>query len=180
MSGAVAVRDPGPMARFRDLIADETAPGIIFQRVCEGKTLRELARDYSVPKGEFTRWFTTQHSELYDAALKVRADDLAHEALAISDEQAQVTTERGTTFDPDVSRDKLRVETRLKLVQQWDRARYGAKDTGPSGGVTVIVDRSCGGTVEVTAPGGSVARIGISGPEASAIPAAGSLEKLEI
>lgn len=184
---AVAVRDPGPMARLRDVQADEGAPGVIFQRLTEGDTLATLAKAWALPKGAFTRWFMEKHGDLFDAAARVRADELVNEALAVADEQAEVVKKDGTTFDPDVGRDKLRVDTRLKLAEKMDRVRYGSKDVGPAGGMTVIVDRSCGGSVAITSGAGSVLVTGgvsaereIFSPEASAIPAEKSLEKLEI
>lgn len=180
MSEVLTARDPGPMARLADVQADGGAAQEVFHRLTEGLTLREIAKSWGVPRGAFTRWFMERHADLFDAAAKVRADELAQEALAISDEQEEVVKKDGTTFDPDVPRDKLRVDTRLRLAEKWDRARYGSKDSGPVGGITVIVDRSCGGTVEISA-GGATARIPLAGStEASAIPAEKSLEKLEI
>lgn len=168
MSDLVIAPDPGPLARLEAVKADGAVPHVVFQRLCDGETLKDIAKAWELPRGRFVEWFTTQHSELYEAALKVRADEIAHEALAISDEQAEVEKKDGTTYDPDVARDKLRIETRLKLAEKWDRARYGSKDNGPAGGgITVVVDRSCGGTVEITA-GGVSARVLPPGTEASA------------
>lgn len=155
--------DPGKVARLEAVKADPAAPQVIFHRVADGETLKEIAQEWQIPRGAFVLWFTTKFPELYDAALKARADDLAHEALAIADEQSEVVKENGQTYDPDVPRDKLRVDTRLKLASQWDRARYGAKDTGPAGGgITVVVDRSCGGKVEITAGGSTLTVGGVS------------------
>jgi hypothetical protein len=150
--------DPGPMARFAALKAGAEWPKVIFQRVADGETLKDLSREWELPRGEFVSWYTTEHSELYDAALKVRADELAHESLTIADEQAEVVKKDGTKFDPDVARDKLRVDTRIRILEKWDRARYGNKEDKSGSGITVIVDRSCGGTVEISA-GGATARI---------------------
>lgn len=179
-------RDPGPMARFEALKADAGAPTEIFLRLTEGETLRELASAWALPRGVFTRWFSTVHAELYDAALKVRADELAQEAVSIADKtqpgiRTKTSAEGVETVEEDMlGHRKLQVDTRLKLIEKWDRARYGSKDAGPVGGITVIVDRSCGGTVEIEA-GGAVARIPLSGgAEASVLPAKNSLEKLEI
>jgi hypothetical protein len=127
--------DPGPLARLEAVKADEMAPNVIFQRLCDGETLKEIARSWELPKGRFAEWFTVKHADLYDAALKVRADELAHETLAIADGAVAETTAPA----------KLQVDTRLRLAAQWDRSRYGSKDNGPSGGgVTVIVNRSIG------------------------------------
>lgn len=158
------------MARFADVRADAGAPQEVFRRLTEGETLREIAQAWAVPRGAFTRWYMETHSDLFDAAAKVRADELVNEALA----DAEAATAE------DVAPRKLNVDTKLRVAEKWDRARYGAKDSGPVGGITVIVDRSCGGTVEISA-GGATARIPLGGStEASAIPAAVVLEKMEI
>jgi len=110
------------MARFEADKADASTPGKVFElltdpegRTPDGKpwTLRRIAKAWGVPRGRFVEWFTTAHAELYDAALKVRADELAHQALEIAD------------GDGDVARDSLGVNTRLKLASKWDRKRYG-------------------------------------------------------
>ena len=139
-------RDPGPMARLGAVVGRPETASVVFQRLTDAdapETLREIAKAWGVPAGRFVEWFTTEHGELYDTALKVRADQLANDALLISDEQEAVEKKDGSTFDPDVGRDKLRVDTRLKLASKWDRARYGE---------TVKIDR----TISVTADAGLV------------------------
>mgnify|MGYP001578805686 FL=1 len=134
------------MARFEDVKVDVQAPGEIFQRLCEGDTLAKIAKEWRLPKGHFTRWFVETHVALFDAAAKVRADELVNEALAVADEQAEVVKKDGTTYDPDVPRDKLRVETRMRLAEKWDRARYGAQvKVEHSGGL--VVDAGLLGTI---------------------------------
>jgi hypothetical protein len=126
----VSVRDPGPMARLEDVKADAGSATEVFRLLTDpdGRmTLSGIAKLWRVPRGRFVEWFTTTHATLYDAALKVRADELAHEALEIADEQAEVVKENGETFDPNVQRDKLRADTRLKLAAKWDRSRYGER-----------------------------------------------------
>jgi hypothetical protein len=124
-----AVPDPGPMARLEQVQADQQAPSVIFARLTaeEPETLRQIAKAWGLPRGRFIEWFTTTHAELYDTALKVKADEIAHEALQIADEQKEVIKKDGSAFDPDVGRDKLRVDTRLKLASKFDRSRYGDK-----------------------------------------------------
>lgn len=175
MSAVQLAVDPGPLARLDGVKADASAPGQIFQRLCERETLAKIAREWGLPKGRFVEWFTTEHQALYDAALKVVAADLAHEALEVADEQAEVVKENGQTYDPDVPRDKLRVETRLRLAANFDRARYGAsKDGAAGGGITVVVDRTCGGAVRVGVQdaGGNKAAVEVRSTEALAAPAA--------
>lgn len=112
---AVVVRDPGPMARLDEVKADAGAPSVVFQRIADGERLEKIAKEWRVPKGRFVEWFSTEHADLYDAALKVRAADLALDAM---DEALAATPE-------DVSVRKLRADVALKLASKWDRARYG-------------------------------------------------------
>lgn len=148
MSALVVGVDHGKMARLESVKADETAPSVVFQRLCEGETLRDIAVAWELPKGRFVEWFTTKHADLYDAALKVRADELAHEVVGIADSATPETT----------APKKLQVETRLKIAEKWDRNRYGSKDSGPAGGgVTVIVNRGAGSDpVPVTVDGNTL------------------------
>lgn len=83
--------------------------------MCDGETLKEIARSWGVPVGKFTEWYTTEHGERYDAALKVLADQKAFEALSIAD---------GADAEA-VGPAKLQVDTRKWAASRWDRARYG-------------------------------------------------------
>lgn len=125
------------MARLEAVVAQETTPSVVFQRIADGETLRDVAKAWQVPVGRFTEWFSTQHSDLYDAALRVRADQLAHEALDRADGADAET----------VGPAKLQVDTRLKLAGKWDRARYGEM---------VKIDR----TITVTADAGLIGLAG--------------------
>ncbi|MDZ4248680.1 MAG: hypothetical protein U0990_01130, partial [Candidatus Nanopelagicales bacterium] len=121
-----------PMARLEVVKADAGAPSVIFQRLADGESLKEIAKQWAVPKGRFVEWFTTTHTDLYDAALKVRAADLALEAIDIAD-----TPEKGvkTKTRPDGSLEvsegdmiehrRLQIETRKWLAEKFDRQRYG-------------------------------------------------------
>lgn len=152
MSLPVIGQDPGGIARLEYIVAQPATPHEVFNRLTAEKpeTLREIAKAWQIPVGRFVEWFATEHGNLFESALRVRADELANEALSIADEQSEVTKKDGTAFDPDVPRDRLRVDTRLKIASLWDRNRYGTgKDAG--GGLSVKIDRSCGGTVAIQA-----------------------------
>ena len=121
-----SVRDDGPMQRLEAVKSDEQMPEVIFQKVCEGMGLGEIAKEFEIPKGKFVQWYTMTHGDLYDAGLKVHAADLALETLAISDGGV------------DVSRDRLRVDARKWVASKFDRARYGEAvkvDTNVSVGI---------------------------------------------
>ena len=137
MESSEVVGDPGPMARLGAVVALPETPSVVFQRVCDGETLKEIAKAWGLPVGRFTEWVLMKHEGMYDAALKVRADQLAHEAL-----------ERADGADAEsVGPAKLQVDTRLKLAGKWDRGRYGE---------VVKVDR----TITVTADAGLIGLAG--------------------
>ncbi len=99
--------------------ADADAPSVVFQRLTgEGdsaETLADIAKAWRLPKGRFVEWFTTQHADLYDAALKVRAADLAFGAMQ---EALDATPET-------VAVAKLRADVAMKLASKLDRVRFG-------------------------------------------------------
>ena len=76
----------------------------------------------------------------YYRAKEGMAEEYVGEAVAISDEQNEVIKENGQPFDPDVPRDKLRIDTRLKVAGMYNRQRYSDKAQGGGGGnVTVQI-----------------------------------------
>lgn len=141
MSAVLTRPDPGPMQRFREVIAEDATIGVIVQRLTDGETLRDIAKAWQVPYGKLAEWMVEdrERSEKYNAALKIWADSLAQECVRIADEQAEVVKRDGSSFDPDVPRDKLRIDTRLKLAGKWNRERYGDQtDLKVSGHVSLI------------------------------------------
>jgi hypothetical protein len=101
----------------------------------------------------------------YNAALAAVGDDIAHERLEIAD------SVKGAKEPVEVMAAKLACDVRDSLASKWEPERYGDRDSGNGGGITVIVDRSCGGTVEIST-GGATARIPLGNiPEALPAPA---------
>lgn len=145
--------DPGPLARLEAVVARPETASVVFQRLTDAEapeTLREIAKAWGLPAGRFVEWYTTEHAAQYDAALKVLADQHAHEIVAIADEQKQATDSRGNTFDPDVARDKLRMDARRWVAGRWDRSRYGDQVQHQISGRAVLkVDFSRPGEREV-------------------------------
>lgn len=128
------------MARLETVKADVSAPSVIFQRLTDSdrpETLGQIAKAWQVPKGRFVEWFTTQHEALYDAALKVRAADLAFDAMQAA---LDATPE-------DVSVKKLQADVALKLAAKFDRVRFGE---------TVRVEKE----VFVSADAGLIGKVG--------------------
>jgi hypothetical protein len=105
----------------------------------------------------------------YEAILAAKAEELVHEALDDVAEAVDV---------PSAAVARVKSDVKLKVASKWDRYRYGdAKDAGGSGGITVVVDRSCGGQVSIESGehrvvvGGVSQEKIVSGAEASTLPA---------
>lgn len=125
---------------FTQEIADE-----ICERLSEGEPLRQICRDERMPA-----WRTVYAWKTGDADFNARIagareagyDAIAHECLEIADETGfdTLSTEHGDRANSEwISRSKLRVETRLKLLAKWDPKRYGDKvQTELSGSVQTV------------------------------------------
>lgn len=90
----------------------------VLEAVGEGTPLRQLCREHNFSKSAWYRLMAAD-AELQGRFMRARdegADAIAEEALEIAD-----------SADParDVQRDKLRVETRLKLLAKWHPKKYG-------------------------------------------------------
>lgn len=137
--------NPGPLARFEEVIKQPNTMSIVVQRLTDGERLREIAKAWEIPYGRLAAWIAedAERKSQYEAALSIWADSLAQEAVAIADEQAEVVKENGETFDPNVQRDKLRIDTRLKLASRWNRERYGERvqhqHTGLQPSLTIVL-----------------------------------------
>lgn len=98
-----------------------------LQRLVGSGDLDEVCREMDLPRGRVLA-FVASHVELSEAArgiLEMQAHVMATEALEIADEQKAAVKEDGSEYDPDVPRDRLRVDTRLKLIEKWNRKAYG-------------------------------------------------------
>lgn len=110
----------------------------------DGVPLRKLCRDWGISK---SAWYDWVKADADLAGRVARARDigftaLAEECLEIADntQHDTIETEAGEKANAEwISRSKLRVETRLKLLACWDPKRYGSKvDVAHSGGVKFI------------------------------------------
>lgn len=109
----------------------------VIARISDGIPLRQIARHMGFGK---SAWYERLKVDVVLAGRFARArevgfDAIADEALEIADDGTNdwETRERddGSTYEAlnheHVSRSKLRVETRLKLLAKWDPKRYGDK-----------------------------------------------------
>jgi hypothetical protein len=129
----------GRPSKFTKLIADA-----ILESLREGTPLAEVCRTPGFPHPSTWREWCDKDEALAIAYARAREDGfdvIAQECLEIADETSRDTirTEGGERANAEwISRSKLRVETRLKLLAKWDPKRYGEKvtqeHTGPDGG----------------------------------------------
>lgn len=129
----------GGQTTFSQEAADE-----ICNRLAEGEPLRAICRDERMPAWRTVYHWKAAHPDFAARIAHAREagfDAIAEECLDIADETAFDTVETDQGFRANsewISRSKLRVETRLKLLAKWDPKRYGDKQTteltGPNGG----------------------------------------------
>ena len=118
----------------------------IVERLSKGEPLAVICRDDWLPSTTTVRNWMDADAEFSCAIARARElgfDQIAADCLAIADHTANDTkiVGEGGAEQPNaewISRSKLRVETRLKLLAKWDPKRYGDKvtqeHTGADGG----------------------------------------------
>jgi hypothetical protein len=121
-----------PYQRFEAVIADPNVMEVVCQRVIAGESLTVIAQSWDIAPGRFKRWIAADDERMaeYELAERMLADQLAHEALSIADGDMpleSVDEDGNPVAQHDNARDKLRIDTRLKLAAQWDRDKYGAR-----------------------------------------------------
>jgi hypothetical protein len=134
------------LARFVEMTSEGCEAATLeemFQRMTSNEGLPAICEAWGVPYGRMLTWLMAEDKRyaVYLRALEVRGHALVDEAVGIADEQAMVVGKNGAVFDPDVSRDKLRVDTRLRVAKAHAPALYGEKGGLGAGGVTVVINR---------------------------------------
>ena len=125
-------RKPGrpPTVAPRD-ICDE-----IVEWIGHGKTLRDYCRQEGKPKPSTVYDWLVKDKEFGERF--ARARETGYEALA---QECQAIADENCMDQVDVGRNRLRVETRLKLLAKWWPQKYGdrqAVDHGGSVSINVI------------------------------------------
>lgn len=141
----------GRKSTFNDKDAAE-----IVARLSKGEPLTHICADDWLPCDDTVRsWAEKDEAFARDIARAREAgfDAIALECLDIADNTENDTkwvggdegNERAVANSEWISRSKLRVETRLKLLAKWDPKRYGdklalgqAEDLGP---LTVVINK---------------------------------------
>src|SRR5574340_366591 len=100
----------------------------ICERLAAGESLRVICSADDMPPEATVRLWAVDDREgfaaQYARARDIGLDCVADAMIAISDEQAEVINDKGTVFDPDVNRDRLRVDTRKWYLSKIAPKRY--------------------------------------------------------
>lgn len=128
---------PGRVSTFSQEVADE-----ICERLSKGEPLANICRDEDMPAVRTVSDWKAAHVEFAAAFARAREegfDQIAADCLDIADDTSRdtIVEENGERPNTEwITRSKLRIETRLKLLAKWDPKRYGDKMqlTGDGGG----------------------------------------------
>ncbi len=117
----------------RPSLYSEEVAAAICARLANGEPLTQICRDDNMPAVRTVSDWKTAHKE-FSAAFACARDEgydvIAADCLDIADETGNDTIygEHGARANTEwISRSKLRIETRLKLLARWDPKRYGEK-----------------------------------------------------
>lgn len=122
----------GRPSKYTQAVAEE-----IFERLSNGEPLAQICRDDHMPGYRTVSDWKEAHegfSADFARAREAGFDQIALDCLSIADDTSKDTKMVGAEGEqreaPDtewISRSKLRVDTRLKLLAKWDPKRYGDK-----------------------------------------------------
>ena len=121
-----------------DLVkSDPMTMEIVIQRVIDGESLKSIANSWKLPVTRFIKWISEDEKRLadYEGALRIRADELVYAAV----ERAEGTVDDEGNVS-EVARDKLVIDTNLKVAAFWDKTRYGNEKAVGGAGINIIIN----------------------------------------
>jgi len=113
----------------------------ICERLSKGEPLAQICRDDHLPDRNTLYDWMADDADLSGHIARAREDGedaLSVQCLTIADEAPPVTPQ-GSTDSGHVAWQKVRIETRLKLLAKWNPKKWGDKvQTEHTGGIRVI------------------------------------------
>lgn len=130
---------PSLVPRKPPVTRDEARIDEILQRVSTGEPLAVILREPGMP--HFTAWYDWCAEDRDLAIAYARARATGFDRIAVT---ARETARGRGDSTGDVQRDKLIIETDLKLLAKWDPKRYGDKVVvaGDPDAPVVVEDRN--------------------------------------
>lgn len=110
--------------RFKPIYDQAEIVAEVCERLTKGQSLVTICGDPSMPsRWTISEWMrdSPEVASQIQAARELGEDHIAHDALLIADGRLPVTPD--TPSDP--QRDKLRVDTRMKLLAKFNPKRWG-------------------------------------------------------
>lgn len=102
----------------------------ICERIARGESLNKLCELDGFPDQTTVYRWIEAHPEFrqnYARAREKQADFYAQEIVDIANEQAEVVDKNGHKYDPDVNRDRLRIDARKWFASKVAPKKYGDK-----------------------------------------------------
>ena len=136
-SWSVTKRQDEQLPEASSVMFNQATADAICARLAEGEPLRQICRDAAMPAWRTVYdWIEAQpeFAARIACAREAGFDAIAEECLSIADDTSKDTMIVGSDDNSReaantewISRSKLRVETRLKLLAKWSPKRYGDK-----------------------------------------------------
>lgn len=128
------------MQRLLAVIDDPVTLDVVCSGVTEGRSVARLCEEWDIPLGRFMGWLRSspERWSAYNVALELWGHGLAAEAVSIADGPGPESDDKLT-----VARDKLRVDTRLKVAAAVAREAFGSSPptAASPNSLTVTVNR---------------------------------------
>lgn len=121
------------VASFDALLEAKTEQGLLdflADELSSGRSILSIAKSKGVRACDIKAWLNADQSRanFVSSALELYADDLVAETIGISDDDGD-----------NVARDRLRVDTRWRLAEKLDKARFGNHDNKALGNITIVL-----------------------------------------
>lgn len=136
MAGTAVLAQQQRWAAIRE---DPASVGQVCARIAEGESVRQIAKVWDVPPGQLQAWLAgdAERWRLVEAAKSAWVHQLMDDVVAIADGEGEV------------ARDRLRIDTRVKVAAMWSPERFGRPDVvGGRTQVNVVVNRDVRGVGE--------------------------------
>ncbi len=135
----------------------------LLARLGDGGTLEQVCAEHVWSYGALWQWINAKDApgrrEEYDVALQGKAERVHDQCIPIAD---RAVDRFGV---PDY---RMQAAERRESAAVWNAPRYGERaGVGGGGGITVVIDKSCGGAVRIGMKdaGGNCAAVLLGGTE---------------